>query len=442
MRLGIRLQHVAHLGGFAPVALAWAVALAVALIGGAPAHAAEIFSPAAAEGLLRELGLDLETALRTEVFEKAAGRALTESEADEILRVLSRPESHLFTHDRIAFTDSESQTPITDQKLTLACYAVTGTASADQESSRVAGRLLKNSARYTLYAKTRGEVFDLILGGKAKPYRGRLTEDGPLETIYYEQGGLVADVHESIRLYGAMPEAAYPGFPRADEAMTRELNGLVAEYAKYAEFERAELDHRITSILNRHLGRPPLDFTLDGVRYDALTYRDRFLPSYKEARYYELTYAPGSHDAPVKLTAFDGQKYDSYRTGSHGKLMTVLEAQLRARRQPVLQYKIVNEAGTHRGDVIGFAAHGLTPPAHASFNWRDPDLLDHYVVALAGEWNAQGHLNRLLIRDTWSLSARAGHGYKWIDADYLFLLEAVEVDQGMLADFHARGVLR
>lgn len=319
----------------------------------------------------------------------------------------------------------------------------------DVDASARAGRLIKLSARYTVYAKTRAEVIDLIIGGKLKPYRGQLSENGPLENIYYEQGGIFADAAEAVKLYGVMPEEAYPGFPKKDEALFRELNDIIRDYDHLAKAGRInfndpaireELEHRVTSAMNRHWGKPPETFEFDGRSYDAKSFRSEYLPTWKNPDALELNYGPGNHEGMGTVKAFDGTAYRSYKTANHGKVMRAIEESLRAGLKPVLQYKVIDEEHTQHNGKIGFAVHGLEKPTHVQ--WHDPEILDHYVQLVQGEWDSDGRLVRILVKNTWDTSPRANFGFHWIEADYFSLFEGVEVDPRLEEKFRQEGVLK
>jgi hypothetical protein len=337
-------------------------------------------------------------------------------------------------------------TPITDQGDTLQCWAVTATARMDIDASRRAGELLKLSPRFLVYAKTRGEVIRMIVGGQFTEYEGQLCENCRKEKIFYEQGGVFADAVEAAKLYGVMPESVYGGFPKKDEALFRELDQLIREYAhpkSRIDFNdmavRQLVDRQVTSIMNRHLGKPPTHFEYRGHHYTPLTFFEAALPEWQTAGAIELNYLPGRHKSVGVTEAFSGAQYTAYHTGNHQTLMRVLEETLQAGEAPVVQYKVVDEDHTQKEGKIGFAVHGITPPAR--LDWNSSDVLDHYVLAVGAEWTASGHIDRLLVRNTWDISARSGLGYHWIEPDYLFLLEAVEVQDQLTARFKNEGLL-
>src|SRR5579862_2353355 len=87
--------------------------------------------------------------------------------------------------DRVSYLRT---TPVTDQRDTLQCWAVASTSRFDVAAAETAGHLVKLSARYAYYSKTRAEMIERLLRKDFKLYQGSLCENCPPEPIYYEQG--------------------------------------------------------------------------------------------------------------------------------------------------------------------------------------------------------------------------------------------------------------
>lgn len=363
-------------------------------------------------------------------------------------------------------------TPVTDQWDTLQCWGVTATARADLDAG------FKLSARYTLYTKTKAEVMADILNGEFKIHKAALREGGPEIRVYYEQGGELADAAEAMKLYGVMPEEAYPGFPKKDEKVFIELNDIFRDFdhrfhAKKIRLDDpeviAEVDHRVTVTLNKFWGKPPAQFEFSKtpggpkVTYsDPLKFRDEFLPSRKNPEAIELNFAPKNdealtsgedsdptlnkalHEFAVEGVPADQSPYRAYLTGNHEKLMRVLEETLRAGYKPALQYKVIDESKTQKDGEIGFAVHGLKVPTekHVLEVWDHPNVLDHYVVAIEPVWDEKReHLVTVWIKNTWDTSAKARFGFHRIWPDYFPLFEAVEINPAMEDQFVREGLI-
>lgn len=317
-------------------------------------------------------------------------------------------------------------TPVTDQQDTLQCWAVAATSRFDVAAAEATGRLLKLSARYTFYAKTRAEVIEKLLRKDFKLYDGSICEGCKPEPIYYEQGGIYADAVEAAKRFGVMPEAAFPGFPAKDTALFRALNHLIAHYMEDgAQPKQAEVVARVTALLDHYIGTPPKTFDDQGTTYTPREFFEYALPGWANAGAVELNYTPTSHEGRTMVEAFDGVKYAAYETANHDQLMGVLERSLRARQAVLIQYKVVDEDHTQHAGHIGFAIHGLTPPDH--IDWDSPELLDHYVLAIGARFGDDGSLKALLVKNTWGTSAEENYGFHWLEADYFPLLEGVEL---------------
>lgn len=329
--------------------------------------------------------------------------------------------------DRVSYLHT---TPVTDQKDTLQCWAVASTARFDVAAAETAGHLVKLSARYTYYSKTRAEVIERLLRKDFRLYDGSLCENCPAEPIYYEQGGIFADSVEAAKRFGVMPEEAYPGFPEKDLSLFRELNALIAHYMDRPERpDEAEVVHRVTTIMDRHLGVPPQTFEFEGGAFDARSFFAAILPGWENDPALELNYTPGARDERTTTDAFDGAKYPALVTGDHDRLMSLLDRSLRAQKAVMLQYKVIDEAHTQAGGYIGFAVHGLTPPDH--IDWKDPQILDHYVLAIGARYSDDGQLLAVYVKNTWGTSPRDNFGFHWLEADYFPFLEGVEVPAGV-----------
>ncbi|MGZ6311215.1 MAG: hypothetical protein ACXWOH_11315, partial [Bdellovibrionota bacterium] len=154
----------------------------------------------------------------------------------------------------------------------------------------------------------------------------------------------------------------------------------------------------------------------------------------------ELNYAPKQKEARTKAQAYNDAEYPAYSTGKPAKVMTVLEAALHAGEPVLVQYKVVDEDHTQARGEIGFQIHGLREPDQAKA-WADPNLLDHYVLAVGAQWSSDGKIERLLVKNTWGTSPDEAMGFHWIEPDYFFLFEGVEVPQDLLDKLVAKGVL-
>lgn len=337
-------------------------------------------------------------------------------------------------------------TPVTDQGDTLQCWAVSSVARMDVDASRRAGELLKLSARYVVYAKTRDEVVDLILQGRFREYSGSLCETCRKENIFYEQGGIFADAVEAVRDFGILPEEVYGGFPGEDESLFRALNHLIRQYAfpKHPiHFNdpalRRKVVREVTEIMNRYWGEPPVEFDYRGRHFTPRSFFAEYLPEWKNSKALELNYSPGGTRRHLPIQAYDGARYAAYQTGDPYALLRIIEETLRAGETALLGYKVIDEDHTQQSGTIGFSIHGLNPPA--AVNWNDPDIMDHSVLAIGAEWNPDGHIEKVLVKNSWGVTANENFGLHWMQADYLFLLNSVEIHPRLERKFKDEGLI-
>jgi hypothetical protein len=321
-------------------------------------------------------------------------------------------------------------TPVTDQNDTLQCWAVAATSRFDVAVAENVGHLVKLSARYSFYTKTRAEVIEHLLRKDFKLYRGQLCEGCPLEPVYYEQGGVYADAVEAAKRFGVLPEEAYPGFPQSDTELFRRLNALIAEVqGRPGQPDQAEVVGRVTALLDQYVGAPPASFEFEGRRFDARGFFAAVLPGWQEAPALELNFHPGSRERRTTVAAFDGARYPALQTGQHARVMSLLERSLRAQRAVLIQYKVIDEEHTQRDGHIGFAINGLPVPRHV--DWDSPLVLDHYVLAIGARYSDDGRLLAVLVKNTWGTSPRENYGFHWLESDYFRLIEGVEVPAGI-----------
>ncbi|MCC2095427.1 MAG: hypothetical protein KDJ29_00960 [Hyphomicrobiales bacterium] len=343
-----------------------------------------------------------------------------------------------------------------NQNDTLQCWAVAITSKFDLEASAIAGRALKLSPRYLFYVKTLLEVSDAIVEGRLKPFKAVLSDSTKAETVFYEQGGDLSEAVEAALRGGAMPYAAYPGFPKKDLRMFRALNRLMAQYHRDPKIirKREIVEARVRTILDRYLGRPPARFTVtahfphesaDGKgaapvthRYDPVQFRRIFLPSLDRSRAIEVSYVAGAKPAREAIPGANGRSYLTYVTGEQKTILALLEAAMRSRKAVLITYPFVDEA--HASDTrIGFQIHGIGPKARRRLVERA--RFGHYVLDLEGRFDKHGRLNRLLVKNTFGSTRGNRGGLNWVEADYLSLIDGVEVPDALWTELVMTGLL-
>lgn len=151
-------------------------------------------------------------------------------------------------------------TPVKDQNKSGTCWAFSGVSTLEDNVLKNTGKELDLSEMWIV----RNAYID-----KAKKY---MRMNGK---INFAQGGSFADVLEMTRLYGAMPEEAYPGLNYGEakhshyemaEALEAYLNAVLARGQKNNKLSSAWLPGFI-GILDAYLGKAPENFTYAGKTY-------------------------------------------------------------------------------------------------------------------------------------------------------------------------------
>ena len=88
---------------------------------------------------------------------------------------------------------------------------------------------------------------------------------------------------------------------------------------------------------------------------------------------------------------------------------------------------------------IGFKVNDTKAPRN--FDADGPDALGHYMLALSGQQNAQGNLDRVFVRNTFDISKQEGFGYQWMEHDYFPFISGVEIPADLVGKFTREGLL-
>lgn len=172
-------------------------------------------------------------------------------------------------------------TPVKDQGQTGTCWSFSTTSFLESEALRQGKGTTDLS-----------EMFGVrhIYRQKAHNYVRRQG------TAQLDQGGLAHDLLNAVRDYGIVPESAYPGRPNAASslpcppycnddkanqphnhtALVGQLQSLCAELVAQGKAGTlsANWPNRVDSLLDAHLGKPPLTFVVNGTQFTPTSYRD------------------------------------------------------------------------------------------------------------------------------------------------------------------------
>ncbi len=189
-------------------------------------------------------------------------------------------------NDRGLYATVWSQ-PAISQGNTGTCWCFSTTSFYETEIFRKTGKKVKLSEIYTVY----WEYVE-----KARRF---IEKRG---ASHFSQGSEANAVARIMKMYGAAPESAYTGLLHgrkfhAHEKMMEEMKGFLNSMKKSNSWNMEYGLATIKSIMDHYIGKPPVDFTVDGKKYTPITYMKDFLQlntddfveiiSYKQEPYWE-----------------------------------------------------------------------------------------------------------------------------------------------------------
>lgn len=95
----------------------------------------------------------------------------------------------------------------------------------------------------------------------------------------FGEGALTHDVMRSIKKHGVVPESVYSARPENGFLNHNEMSGILADIVKRVvatspENRTTMWKDAFNSVINVYMGEAPENFTVDGVEYTPITYRD------------------------------------------------------------------------------------------------------------------------------------------------------------------------
>lgn len=158
-------------------------------------------------------------------------------------------------------------TPPVCQQLTGNCWAYASTSFLESEIHRLSGRSIKLSEMHAVY----WEYVD-----KARRF---VQKRGESE---FPRGSQPNATLHILRRYGAVPGEAYDGLTggrtiHADRRMYRELQEYLASVAKRQDWNEPVVVASVRAVLDKYMGRPPDEITVEGVKMIPREYVTRVL---------------------------------------------------------------------------------------------------------------------------------------------------------------------
>jgi bleomycin hydrolase len=190
----------------------------------------------------------------------------------EILPGIETPEKYPFTFQRYYAVDLAGETFPTDieeyetfwhlkphsQGNTGTCWAYAATSFFESEIMRLTEKEIDLSEMYTVYYEYVDRAKDFV------KTRGE---------TYYEQGSEAYFLVYIAKNYGMVPVSAYKGNAKqtkfhTHKAMIDELKTFLAQVKKNGVWNEDYVVKTVKSILNAHMGKPPVLFEYEGKQYN------------------------------------------------------------------------------------------------------------------------------------------------------------------------------
>jgi bleomycin hydrolase len=201
--------------------------------------------------------LDSLDALRDSLTEAIRERQEEYDEAEEdATKRLQFDVSNIARPDSPDDFEAQFHFPPVRQYLTGTCWSFSSTSYFESETYRITGQKIRLSEIHTVYYEY-VEKARYFIQQRGKRWPG--------------QGSETNAVSRMMKMYGAVPFDAYPGYiddERHDHSkLSREVRGYL-EFAKENDvWDEEAVLHHVKGILNRKLGAPPETFEFEGKTY-------------------------------------------------------------------------------------------------------------------------------------------------------------------------------
>ncbi len=171
-----------------------------------------------------------------------------------------------FPNDRALYAEIWAQ-PTLSQGNAGTCWAYGGTSFFESEVKRLQAKEVKLSEIYTVYWEYVEKAREFVRT------RGEL---------HFSQGSQANAVTRMIKMYGAVPEAAYDGLLNGrkyhtHDAMMKELKSYLKYIRTNSIWDEKQVISTVRAILDYHLGAVPENFEYAGKTWTPESFRDEYL---------------------------------------------------------------------------------------------------------------------------------------------------------------------
>ncbi|MEA3317119.1 MAG: C1 family peptidase [Bacteroidota bacterium] len=205
----------------------------------------------------------------------------------KVHKYFAMDQSGLDLPNKVSLYNKEWAQPVISQGNAGTCWAFSTISFVESEVKRINNKEVKLSEIYTVYCEYIEKARGFVLT------RGESN---------FSQGSEGNAVSRMFNMYGAMPQSAYSGLIHnrkyhTHDAMYKEMNNYLKKIKENNAWNEKVVINTIKDIMNHYIGKPPVDFMVDGKKYTPKSYLKNYLQinpndfveilSYKQESYWE-----------------------------------------------------------------------------------------------------------------------------------------------------------
>jgi bleomycin hydrolase len=185
----------------------------------------------------------------------------------KIHKYFAMDQSGLELPNKVSLYKKEWANPVISQGNAGTCWAFSTISFIESEVKRINNKEVKLSEIYTVYC----EYIE-----KARAYVKTRGESN------FSEGSEGNAVSRMFNMYGAMPQSAYPGLINnrkyhTHAEMFKEMNNYLKKIKENNAWNEETVSSTIKDIMNHYIGKPPVDFMVDGKKYNPKSYLKNYL---------------------------------------------------------------------------------------------------------------------------------------------------------------------
>ncbi|MBU0487940.1 MAG: peptidase C1 [Bacteroidetes bacterium] len=248
---------------------------------------------------------------------------------------------------------------------------------------------------------------------------------------YFDEGSETNGAIRMAKMYGMVPFSAYSGLLKGQTVinhskMIEELKQFLNKVKETSAWDQEWAISVVQSILNKYMGKPPVEFTFEGTKYTPATFRDNYL-QFKPGDYYVfLSFTSDTYYQRTELREADNWwKSDDYYNVPLDDFMKLIDEAIK-KGFTISLCGDVSEAGLSRFDEIAVVPSFDIPAENIDasarqLRWENKSTTDDHCIHIVGMKELENG-KWYLIKDS-SSGAFDGpnKGYLFFHEDYIKL---------------------